>query len=143
MDEDRRPARFLELLRALVDGEVNFVIVGGVAAVLEGAPVATFDLDIVYSLEEGNVDRLARALDELETSYVDPAGRKLLPDVRRLRGGGHHSSDRATGVWMYPVRQSEIDRSSRTFFPSPGREASRPGGFCPESRGAHQHQGGR
>ncbi len=35
MDE-RRPVRFRELLRALVDGGVRFIVVGGVAAVLAG-----------------------------------------------------------------------------------------------------------
>ncbi|MDH3403545.1 MAG: hypothetical protein OES32_09160 [Acidobacteriota bacterium] len=90
MDEDRRPVRFRELLRALVEGEVEFVIVGGVAAVLEGAPVATFDLDVVYSLEESNVGRLVRVLADLEAVYVDPAGRRIQPDAPRLRGGGHH-----------------------------------------------------
>lgn len=90
MDEGRRPVRFRKLLQVLVEGEVDFVIVGGVAAVLEGAPVATFDLDVVYSLDESNLGRLARVLDDLEATYVDPAGRKIQPDLERLRGGGHH-----------------------------------------------------
>ena len=40
---------FLKLLRELVESDVRFVVVGGVAAVLEGAPITTLDLDIVYS----------------------------------------------------------------------------------------------
>ena len=48
MVEDRRPVRFLELLQSLVEGNVEFIVVGGVAAVLEGVPVSTFDLDIVF-----------------------------------------------------------------------------------------------
>ena len=40
MGESRRPVRFRELLRALVDGGVEFIVVGGVAAVLE-ALIAT------------------------------------------------------------------------------------------------------
>ncbi len=90
MDEERRPVRFRELLRALVEGNVAFIVVGGVAAVLEGAPVSTFDLDIVYSLEEENLARLAGVLQGLEAIYVDPAGRSNRPDIDRLRGGGHH-----------------------------------------------------
>jgi len=89
MDE-RRPVRFRELLRALVDGGVEFIVVGGVAAVLEGAPVSTFDLDVVYALGEGNLKRLTKALDGLGAVYVDPGGRRLEPTVERLRGGGHH-----------------------------------------------------
>ena len=52
MAEVRRPVRFGDLLRALVEGDVDFIVVGGVAAVLEGALVSTFDLDIVYALDE-------------------------------------------------------------------------------------------
>ncbi len=90
MAEERRPVRFRELLAALVGSEVDFIIVGGVAAVLEGAPVSTFDLDVVYSLQEANLARLATALEGLDARYVDPAGRTIRPDVDRLRSGGHH-----------------------------------------------------
>lgn len=89
-DEGRRPVRFLELLRALVAGGVDFVVVGGVAAVLEGAPVSTFDLDVVYSTQEDNVSRLAEVLATLDAVYVDPAGRRFAPTEARLRSGGHH-----------------------------------------------------
>jgi predicted nucleotidyltransferase len=90
MVEDRAPVRFHELLRSLVERDVAFIVVGGVAAVLEGAPVSTFDLDVVYALEESNIDRLAGALEELDAVYVDPGGRNISPTAERLRGGGHH-----------------------------------------------------
>jgi hypothetical protein len=35
------------LIRALVDAGIAFVVVGGAAAVIHGAPVTTQDLDIV------------------------------------------------------------------------------------------------
>ena len=41
MVEDRRPVRFRELLQSLVEGNIEFIVVGGVAAVLEGVPVST------------------------------------------------------------------------------------------------------
>jgi len=90
MAETRRPAQFLALLQALDAERVEFIVVGGVAAVLWGAPVSTFDLDIVYALDESNIGRLQRALTALEAVYVDPAGRILRPTVGRLRAGGHH-----------------------------------------------------
>lgn len=89
MDE-RRPVRFLDLLRSLVEAEIDFIIVGGVAAVLEGAPISTFDLDLVYATTSENVDRLSRLLEKLDATYVDPAGRRIGPDPARLRTGGHH-----------------------------------------------------
>ena len=36
------------LLATLCDAEVEFIIVGGVAAVLQGVPITTIDLDIVH-----------------------------------------------------------------------------------------------
>jgi hypothetical protein len=38
---------FLEIARCLVENGVEFILVGGVAAIVQGAPVSTFDLDIV------------------------------------------------------------------------------------------------
>jgi len=90
MAEPLRPVRYRELLRALVDAGVEFIVVGGVAAVLEGVPVSTFDLDVVYELDDDNVERLAGALTDLEAVYVDPAGRRIAPTKNHLRSGGHH-----------------------------------------------------
>ena len=90
MAEDRRPVRFSEIFSSLLEGNIAFIVVGGVAAVLEGAPVSTFDLDIVYSLDEENVVRLAGVLDDLDAVYVDPGGRGIRPSADRLRAGGHH-----------------------------------------------------
>ena len=36
------------LLKGLSKARVEFILVGGVAAVVQGAPVTTFDLDIVH-----------------------------------------------------------------------------------------------
>ncbi len=69
------------LLRALVAGGVEFVVVGGVAAVLHGAPITTRDLDIVPSRDRDNVERLAQVRGELETVVRDPAGRRIEPSA--------------------------------------------------------------
>lgn len=77
--------KYFELLRILAkDYEVDFVIVGGVAAILEGAPITTLDLDVVYDREPPNLERLANALQSVNAQYRDPAGRRILPDIRRL-----------------------------------------------------------
>jgi len=41
------------LVQALVGASVEFVVVGGAAAVLCGAPVTTLDLDIVHRRTDG------------------------------------------------------------------------------------------
>ena len=46
--QEESPNRFLEQLRVLIRHRVDFIVVGGVAAVFEGAPIVTLGLDIVY-----------------------------------------------------------------------------------------------
>jgi predicted nucleotidyltransferase len=53
---------FLQIISQLHDRHVEFVIVGGVAAALHGNPRATFDLDIVPSLD---AESWAAAIDVL------------------------------------------------------------------------------
>jgi len=53
---------YAQLLRALAQSEVQFVIIGGVAANLHGSARATFDLDLVYARNLGNIERLVKAL---------------------------------------------------------------------------------
>jgi predicted nucleotidyltransferase len=54
------------LLRALVDGDVDFVVIGGVAAVLHGSARATFDLDICFANDAANLDALGAVLLTLD-----------------------------------------------------------------------------
>jgi hypothetical protein len=41
--------KLIATLRALHAGGVEFILVGGLAAVLQGAPIDTFDIDVVHS----------------------------------------------------------------------------------------------
>jgi predicted nucleotidyltransferase len=53
---------FENLLRRLLDGRVDFILVGGLAATVHGAARVTYDIDVVYERSTSNVDRLAAAL---------------------------------------------------------------------------------
>jgi hypothetical protein len=79
-----KPTQTAELLRVLATHHVRFIVVGGVAAIIEGAPVTTLDLDVVYEATDDNVDRLAAALRSVNAHYRDLAGRRILPDEERL-----------------------------------------------------------
>jgi nucleotidyltransferase AbiEii toxin of type IV toxin-antitoxin system len=48
-----------------VDGGVDFVVVGGVAAVARGSAAFTQDLDISYAPDQENLDRLGEVLVQL------------------------------------------------------------------------------
>ena len=45
---------------------VRYVLIGGLAAVLQGSPLATYDVDICPARDPDNLRRLAEALEELE-----------------------------------------------------------------------------
>jgi uncharacterized protein (DUF1786 family) len=75
----------LATLRALVDAEIRFVVVGGVAAILAGAILNTRDVDIVYDLGEDNLTKLAEMLKRIHAIYRDPAGRRIEPNIERLQ----------------------------------------------------------
>lgn len=78
----------VEILRALTRHRVEFIIVGGVASVLQGAPVVTFDLDIMHRRTDENVTRLLAALDDLYAMFRDDR-RRLRPTASHLIGPGH------------------------------------------------------
>jgi hypothetical protein len=50
------------LLKELYRLEVEFVIIGGMAAVAQGSAYLTVDLDLCYSRKKENLERLAQAL---------------------------------------------------------------------------------
>ncbi len=56
------------LLLVLSQEHVEFIIVGGVAAALHCAPVLTRDVDILYRIEDGNLERLERALSRIRAA---------------------------------------------------------------------------
>jgi hypothetical protein len=65
------------LLRALVDHEVEFCVIGAIAASLQGNPATTLDLDVMPRRDLDNADRLAAALNELGARRPDKTGREL------------------------------------------------------------------
>jgi len=57
---------FEALLRALHDAGVDFIVIGGVAATAHGSARLTQDLDVAYSRDPENLERLVDALDPLD-----------------------------------------------------------------------------
>lgn len=79
---------FFAILECLARHNVEFIIVGGVSAVLQGAPVMTFDLDIVHSRAQENIPALLSALSELGAHYRHQT-RHLVPRESHLLADGH------------------------------------------------------
>ncbi len=86
-----------DIARILVEHRVAFIIVGGMAAVLQGAPVHTIDLDIVYARTEENIASLMAALRELEATFRTD-NRRLVPNETHLRSAGHKLLQTRHGV---------------------------------------------
>jgi hypothetical protein len=87
----RKPtsANLSEILEGLLKARVDFILVGGLAAVIQGAPVTTIDVDIVHSQSPQNIARLLpflRSVDAVQRRLDD----KLIePKERDLSGKGH------------------------------------------------------
>jgi hypothetical protein len=80
--------QYHEILIRLADEGVEVIVVGMVAAVLQGVPLMTFDLDIVHRTTPENVERLLDVLRDLKAvARHDP--RNLKPNATHLTGPGH------------------------------------------------------
>jgi hypothetical protein len=55
-----------EILFALTDAEVEFIVGGGVAAVLHGVERVTLDIDLALDMEPANVEKFLQVMDKLE-----------------------------------------------------------------------------
>ena len=54
-----------KLLERLIQHDVEFVLIGGYAAMMHGAPNATFDVDVCSPLDRGNMEKIHDALADL------------------------------------------------------------------------------
>jgi predicted nucleotidyltransferase len=79
---------FARLLRLLTAHNVDFIIIGGIAAVIHGSARATYDLDVVYSREAANVERIVEALADV-SPYLRgaPSGLPFRLDARTIAAG--------------------------------------------------------
>ncbi|MBI1723080.1 MAG: hypothetical protein HYR48_04145 [Gemmatimonadetes bacterium] len=78
--------RLLEILSGLNQAGVRYVVIGGIAANVQGSPRITMDVDICYDPEEGNRARLAEVLAGWHAYLrgVEP-GLPFVMDARTLR----------------------------------------------------------
>src|SRR5262249_30025084 len=61
-DLDSVSPDFDKLLPALTHAGIEFILVGGVAGIVHGSARATYDVDLVYSRTDENIERLASVL---------------------------------------------------------------------------------
>ena len=81
--------RLVAPFRILQSNGVEFILVGGLAAVVQGAPVDTFDVDLVHSRDAANIQRLLPVLEELDAIFRMQPERRLRPNASHLASPGH------------------------------------------------------
>lgn len=79
---------YQSIFETLGDHRVDFVIVGAVALVLHGSSRVTRDLDVCYSRERANLERLVKALKPFTpTLRGAPTDLPFVLDVQTLQAG--------------------------------------------------------
>ena len=81
-------ASYEQILKVLVDADVEFILIGGLAAMAMGSSRATFDIDVVYERSAGNFRKLATCLAAYQPYLRGaPAGLPFRLDVETIRRG--------------------------------------------------------
>jgi hypothetical protein len=91
--------QFRKLLGVLNSGGIEYIVIGGVAAVLHGSARVTYDLDVLYRRHPDNLARIIEALRPYNP-YLRGAvpGLPFLWDVETLRRGLNFTLQTAIGA---------------------------------------------
>jgi hypothetical protein len=110
------PSDLTTLLHDLAAAGVDFVVVGALAAVAQGAPITTHDVDIVHERSPANVDRLLAFLASVGARYRGrPGGQVLVPTREALLGTGHHFLMTASGSGCSGSKCSPSSNAARAI----------------------------
>jgi hypothetical protein len=98
-----------EILRVLDEHGVRYVLIGGLAAVLHGAPHVTTDVDVVPEDGQANLERLSAALRDLDARIRTTGQPEGIPF--------DHSAESLSRVRVWNLQTSKGDLDI-TFEPS-------------------------
>jgi hypothetical protein len=74
------------ILEGLVKADIEFILVGGLAAVVQGAPVTTMDVDIVHHRSSENISKLFQFLKSIDAIYRRPDDKIIVPEEEDFSG---------------------------------------------------------
>ena len=77
--------KFLEVLQAISQEDIDYIIVGGVAARLHGSTRLTQDLDIIPRLEAESWSKLIHVISQLNTQPRIPEPLERIANVENIR----------------------------------------------------------
>ena len=78
-----------DVLEELLKAGIDFILVGGLAAVIQGAPVTTMDVDVVHSRSVENITRLLAFLKSVDAVHRRLDDKLIEPKQEDLSGKGH------------------------------------------------------
>jgi hypothetical protein len=88
----REPPEFRPkpILAKLVEHEIDFVLIGGLAGMAHGSSYPTYDVDVAYARDRANLERLASALRDLGVTLRGaPQDLPFQVDADTLEAGAH------------------------------------------------------
>lgn len=88
-DKDSIRVEPSSILLKLAQENIKFILVGGLAAVVQGAPITTMDIDILYDRSPENVSKLISFLKSIDAIYRRPDDKKIEPKEDDLLKLGH------------------------------------------------------
>lgn len=98
LPESDGPLRALDLLKALNEGGVDYVVVGGLAGQLHGSAYPTYDLDVAYARDRPNLERLAKVLVGLDVKLRGaPPDLPFQIDAQTLSNGANFTFESEYG----------------------------------------------
>ena len=74
------------ILEGLLETNIEFILVGGLAAVVQGAPVTTMDVDIVHNRSPENIAKLVAFLKSIEAFHRRPDDKVIEPKEGDISG---------------------------------------------------------
>ncbi len=77
------------ILEGLIKADIKFILVGGLAAVVQGAPVTTMDVDIVHNRSSENIAKLFEFLKSIDAIYRRPDDKIIAPKEEDFSGQVH------------------------------------------------------
>jgi hypothetical protein len=89
------------IVGALQKHRVRFVVTGGVAAIAQGSPLPTEDIDVTPDRSPGNLRSLVDALNDLDAKLRTESGGVDFPIEPQMLGG--------TAMWTLTTRAGDLD----------------------------------
>lgn len=98
--------KIAELLQSLVDHQVQFVLVGGLAVQLHGYLRSTFDVDLVLAMDDENLSRFIDVVKQFGLIPVIPVPIDSLRDAQQI-----DQWHREKGMLAFALREPQVGGS--------------------------------